>query len=295
MNLKTKRREFLFGSATALAAPFIPAVSAAPVQSSAGRGPHLGMVTHRFMVDYDLETIIKQLEGAGFEGVELRTEHKHGVEPSLGAAERARVRKRFESSKVKLVSFGTICEFHSPDAAERKKQLAIGRHFVDLAVDTGAIGIKVRPNGWGQGVSHEATIRNIGTSLRELGDYGAQKGIQVWMEVHGEGTADAKVTQAIMKTAQHKNVGLCWNCNETDLVKGSVKPSFELLKPWIRTIHLKDLAAGAYPYPWHEFFGLLRASGFQGWEFAECGPSPEPERFLRWYKALWTELNRNCA
>ncbi len=292
MTLNPKRREFLCGSAASLAAPFL---SAAPALPAAKPGPHLGVVTHRFMVEYDLETIIKLLEAAGFEGVELRTEHKHGVEPSIGPAERARVRKRFESSKVKLVSFGTICEFHSPNAAERNKQVGIGKQFVDLARDLGAIGVKVRPNGWGDGVSHEVTIRNIGGSLRELGDYGAGKGIQIWMEVHGEGTADAKVTQAIMKAAQHKNVGLCWNCNQTDMVNGSVKQSFDLLKPWIRSIHLKDLAAGAYPYPWHEFFGLLRASGFQGWEFAECGPSPEPERFLRWYKALWTELNRSCG
>jgi hypothetical protein len=32
---------------------------------------------------------------------------KHGVEPSISAADRTRIRHRFESSKVRLLSYGT--------------------------------------------------------------------------------------------------------------------------------------------------------------------------------------------
>ena len=42
----------------------------------------LGAVTYNVLKDWDLETIIKNLEAAGFEAVELRTGHKHGVEIS---------------------------------------------------------------------------------------------------------------------------------------------------------------------------------------------------------------------
>jgi hypothetical protein len=52
----------------------------------------LGAVTYNVLKDWDVETIIKNLEASGFEAVELRTTHKHGVEPSLTAEERARVR-----------------------------------------------------------------------------------------------------------------------------------------------------------------------------------------------------------
>ena len=50
--------------------------------------------------DWDVPTIIKNFEATGFEGVELRTTHAHGVEVSLSKAERADVRKRFADSKV---------------------------------------------------------------------------------------------------------------------------------------------------------------------------------------------------
>ncbi len=49
----------------------------------------LGAVTYNVLKDWDLETVIKKLEEAGFEAVELRTEHKHGVETTIDAAARA--------------------------------------------------------------------------------------------------------------------------------------------------------------------------------------------------------------
>lgn len=253
----------------------------------------VGAVTYNVLQSMDVETIIRVLEETGFRAVELRTGHKHGVEPALSAAARDGVRKRFESSKVRLLSYGTTCEFHSPDAAVRKQQVETGRQFVDLAHDTGAWGIKVRPNGLPKDVPPETTIANIGAALRELGDYGAGKGVEIWMEVHGAQTQAPPVSAAIMKAANHPNVGVCWNSNPTDVVNGSVKPSFHLLKPWIKNVHINDLTN---PYPWRELFALLQAAKWDRYTLCEYGQEPkEPERFLRYYKALWTELCRPCA
>ena len=89
----------------------------------------LGAVTYNVLKDMDLEAVIRTLEIARYEGVELRTGHKHGVEPSLTAAERGRVRERFEASKVRLLSYGTTCEFQSADPAERTKQIDMAKRF----------------------------------------------------------------------------------------------------------------------------------------------------------------------
>ncbi len=242
----------------------------------------LGAVTYNIFQNASLEEIIKVLEAAGLTAVELRTEHKHGVEPSLGPAERAAVRKRFEASKVRLLSFGTTCEFHSPDPAVRKKNVEIGKQFVDLAHDTGAWGVKVRPNGLAAGVDA------IGTSLRELGEYGAGRGVEIWLEVHGRETQVPTVAAAIMKSCGHPNVGLCWNSNPTDVINGSVKQNFELLRPWIKNAHINDLTNG---YPYRELFHLLQASGYNRYALCEYGAgSCEPETFLRYYRALFSEL-----
>ena len=281
------RRKFFLSTAAAGAGALAPQVISA---SANNPGFHLGSVTYNLLKDFDVDTIIRVLEHAGFEGVELRTGHKHGVEPSIGQEERARVRRRFEQSKIRLVSYGTICRFQSPEAAERERQLQVAKQFVDLAHDTGAMGIKIQPMGFPDSVSREVTIQNFGASLKKLGEYGASRQVEIWMEVHGPGTSDTKVVAAIIKAAGHRNVGVCWNSNDTDLVNGSAKASFALLKPWIKSVHIGELADTSYP--WRELFALLREAKYNRYTFAEVEASAEPERFLPWYRALWTELNR---
>ncbi|HWR54745.1 MAG TPA: sugar phosphate isomerase/epimerase family protein [Bryobacteraceae bacterium] len=254
---------------------------------------HLGAVTYNVLKDWDVETIIKNLEAAGFEAVELRTEHKHGVEPTLGKEERERIKKRFANSKIRLLSYGSTCEFHSPDPAVRKQNIETGKRFVELAHDTGAWGVKVRPNGFPKELPREATIENIGNSLRQLGEYGQKYGVEIWMEVHGRETQLPEPCAAMMKVANHKNVGLCWNSNPTDIVNGSVKQSWDLLKPWVKSAHITELANPSYPY--RELFSLMRQSGYDRYTLMEAQESKEPERFLQWYRALWTELNRPCG
>ena len=282
------RRSFFMRSA-ALAGGAVCGHSSAGVAPVLAGQFQLGCVTYNLLKDMDVETLIKTLEDTGLAAVELRSGHKHGVEPSLGADERRRVRARFEQSKVRLLSFGTACEFHSPDESERRRQIETGKSFVDLARDTGALGVKVRPNGLPKDVPYETTIRNIAGALRELGDYGQSKGVEIWMEVHGPATSEPKVSAEILRTASHQNVGACWNSNKTDVLNGSVKQSFELLKPFIRNVHITDLCNA---YPWHELFRLLRESGFNRYTLAEVGEgSKEPARFLRYYRALWQQLS----
>ena len=249
----------------------------------------LGAVTYNVLKDWDVDTIIKNLEATGFEAVELRTQHKHGVEPTLNVEERKAVGAKFSRSKVRLLSFGSTAEFQSPDESVRRKHVADAKKFIDLAHDTGAWGVKVRPNGMPEGVPEETTIGRIAESLRELGDYGSGHGVEVWVEVHGKTTQNPPVSAAIMKATKHQMVGLCWNSNPTDLVNGSVKASFDLLKPWIKNVHINELAG---PYPYRELFRLLRDMNYERYTLCEAQESKEPERFLRWYAALWRELQR---
>jgi sugar phosphate isomerase/epimerase len=277
------RRSFLATSAGLATLPQLHAASP-PAEGKF----QLGCVTYNLLQNMDLETIIHTLEVTGFAAVELRTGHKHGIEPSIGADERIKVKERFKQSKVRLLSYGSTCEFESPDPAERKKQVEIGKTFVDLARDTGAIAVKVRPNGFPNGVPHATTIRNIGMGIRELAEYAQVKGIEIWMEVHGAGTQEPSVAAEILGTAATPNVGACWNSNPTDVKDGSVKQSFALLGPYIRNCHITELVSG---YPYKEFFRLLRESGYSRYTLAEVAESKEPERFMRYYKALWEQLN----
>src|SRR5258708_13152262 len=96
----------------------------------------LGAVTYNVLNNMDLETVIRTLESTGFDAVELRTGHKHGVEPSLSEAERLKVKDRFDHSKVPLLSFGTTCEFQSANPAARNNQIHLPNPFITLSHDT---------------------------------------------------------------------------------------------------------------------------------------------------------------
>ena len=272
----------------------------------------LGLVTYELAKNWDLETIIKNCEATGFEGVELRTTHRHGVEPSIDRTRRTGVRKRFEDSRVRLVSLGSTCEYHSPDPAVVERNLEETRAFCELARDVGAIGVKVRPNGFPPSVPQEKTLEQIGHALAKCGDTAGDLGIEIWLEVHGPGTQLPPNIRRIMDVCNHPAVGICWNSNDTDVVNGSVKEYFEPLKPWLRNCHINELwrtpspwsaASGippematpgfpAYgkPYPFAELFALLRAAGYNRYTLAEVPESCEPIRFMRYYRALWEQL-----
>jgi sugar phosphate isomerase/epimerase len=276
---------------------------------AAGPPPfRLGLVTYNLAKDWDIDTIIKNCEATGFEGVELRTTHKHGVEISLNKTEREQVKRRFAASRVRLMSLGTTCEFESPDAAVVEKNIEETRRWCELAQDVGCVGVKVRPNGFPKGVSEDKTLDQIGQALARCGDIARDHGVEIWLEVHGPGTMLPHNAQHILRVANHPLVGACWNSNDTDVVNGSVRDSFELLKPWIRSCHINELSRTRSPwggepasfeiprpgfpewqtpYPWHELFTLLRGMGFSRYTYAEVPESCEPLRFMRYYRALW--------
>ena len=184
------------------------------------------------------------------------------------------------------MSLGTNCEYELPDSAVVEKNIEETRRWCELAQDLGGRGVKVRPNGFPRSVPHEKTLDQIGRALRKCGDAARDHDVEIWLEVHGEGTQLPTNIHRILTVANHPSVGACWNSNPTDVDNGSIQHSFELLKPWIRSCHINDL--DRRDYPWHELMSLLRGINFDRYTFAEIGePSCEPLRFMNYYRALW--------
>jgi sugar phosphate isomerase/epimerase len=284
------RRECLKLGIAAGMALAMPAVSNASKETK--RKMRLGLVTYNIANSWDVPTLIEKCKATGFEGVELRTTHAHGVEPSLGKAERAEVRKRFEDSGIVLWGLGSVCDFHSDDPAVVKQNIETCKAFVLLAQDVGAKGVKVRPNSLmeDKGIPIEKTLEQIGLALKECGKFAADSGIEIWLEVHGRGTFHPPYIRTILDHCGHPSVGACWNSNAGDIKDGSIEEYFNLLRPDIKSCHITDL--WRTDYPWRELFSLFKASGYDRFTLAELPDSPDPERILHYYKALWTELTR---
>ncbi len=245
-------------------------------ETKPGSRMKFGLVTYLWGQDWDLPTLIRNCEQTGVPGVELRTQHAHGVEANLNPQERKDVRKRFADTRVICIGLGTNFEFHSPDPTELKKNIDGAKEYIKLASDVGASGIKVKPNTLPDGVPAAKTIEQIGRSLNELGRFAADFGQQVRLEVHGDKTQELPIIRQIMDVANHPSVKVCWNSNEQDLNGQGLEYNFNLVKDRFgATVHVRELDDASYPY--QKLMNLLVKMDYGGWVMLEGRTNP-PDR-----------------
>ncbi len=271
----TSRRSFLKVSAgtaatALLAGPLSQSLGAA--DSKRGVNMAFGLVTYMWGAEWDLPVLLANCEKAQVRGVELRTTHKHGVEPSLNDPQRAEVRERFADSNVTLVGLGSNERFDDPDPAKVKQAIDATKEFLRLSHDVGSTGVKVKPDRFYPNVPREKTIEQIGRALNELGEYGAGFGQQVRLEVHGQ-CAELPTINAIMDVADNENVAVCWNSNPQDLQGAGLEANLNMVyKRFGATCHVHELESKDYPY--QQLFNLLVKYDYSGWLLLEAGSKP---------------------
>lgn len=233
----------------------------------------LGLVTYQWAKDWDLPTLISNCEKTGILGVELRTEHAHGVECKLNANQRREVKQLFNESRVTCLGYGSNFEFHSPDPVKVRWNIDQSKAYIKLCKDIGASGIKVKPNGLPEGVEKEKTIAQIAASFNEIGKFAHDYGLLVRVEVHGNKTQELPNMKAIFDQVTEKNVKMCWNCNEQDLLPPGLESNFNSVRKWFGdTVHVREFNVGDYPY--QQLFDLFTATNYNGWILMEARTDP---------------------
>jgi sugar phosphate isomerase/epimerase len=266
------RREFLKTS-TAAAAALSSAPLAAFGADKPGSKMQIGLVTYLWGQDWGLPTLITNCEKADVFGVETRTQHAHGVEPSLSAAERKEVKKRFADSPVALLGPGTNQQYDAPEPEKLKASIEGTKAFIKLSHDCGGSGVKVKPNSFHKNVDREVTIEQIGKSLNVVGAFAADYGQEIRLEVHGS-CCELPTIKKIMDYVDQKSVGVCWNSNSQDLNGEGLEHNFNLVKDRFgSTVHIRELNVGDYPY--QKLIDLFVAMDYAGWILLECRTKPE--------------------
>ncbi|MBN7801293.1 sugar phosphate isomerase/epimerase [Algoriphagus aestuariicola] len=237
-------------------------------------GMKFGLVTYEWAKDWDLPTLIANCEKTGVLGVELRTQHAHAVETNLTSSQREEVKKRFADSSVTCLGYGSNYEYHSPDPAKLKENIAGTKEYIKLCDDIGATGIKVKPNNLPDGVPPEKTIAQIAASFNEVGKFAQDYGQLIRVEVHGHLTQNIPNMKAIFDQVTEPNVKVCWNSNPEDLLPPGLEQNFHTLSKWFGdTVHVREFNVGDYPYA--ELMKLFSGINYEGWILMEARTQPE--------------------
>lgn len=288
------RKEFIRNISLLVGAASFPGSLFASAGHLKGTKMKLGLVTYQWAKDWDIPTIIKNCTEANILGVELRVEHAHGVTLDLTAKQRAEVKKLFRNSKVEIIGMGTNEQYDWPDPQRLKESIETTKKWLHLSKDIGGSGVKVKPNQFHDGISHEKTLEQIGKALNELGEYALKMGQQIRLEVHGTGTQELPNIRQIMDHVHSTGTTVCWNCNDQDLIGGGLEYNFNLVKDRFGDIcHVRELNIGDYPY--QQLMNLFVQMDYNGWILLECRTNPEDKvAALKEQKEVWEKMIKNA-
>jgi sugar phosphate isomerase/epimerase len=250
------------------------------------------MLTFNIAADWTLEKIIQVAKKNGYAAIEFRSElkHKHGVELDASPAERREIKKRLEDAYLVASGVGTSCRFDSPSPVERSAMIDRAKHFIELARDIDAPHVRVFGNDIPKDVDRVECVKYVGESLRVLGEFADPLGVNVGLEMHGQFNF-WKYTLRAVEIANHPRVAIVYNCDNRDIIGGSIAATYSYVRARIRHIHMHEFTD---IYPYGELFGLLKKDGYSGYLSAEITGGPESERIAAYYAALFRELVANA-
>lgn len=281
----TTRKQFLQTSAVLLAA------LAAGSSFSIKKKKHLLAFSTLGCPDWTFQQITSFAVQHGYNGIEVR-----GIQrqmdltkcPEFSTEEsRKAIVALMKEKGLQFVGLGSSANLHFAKGAERDKNLAEARNFIDLAQQINCPYIRVFPNKFPKEQEKNTTLDLIITGLLELGDYAKGKNVAVLMETHGD-VVKIEDLEKIMRSATHPNVGLVWDIsNMWTVTKEPPVEAYQKLKKYIRHTHIKDakLADDKLQYkllgqgdvPIFEAIDVLAKGRYQGYYSFEWEKMWHPE------------------
>ncbi len=222
-----------------------------------------------------LEEVLATAKRFGYDGVELRIDsgHKHGVELSSTADERAAAKQNALDDDIAICCIATGCKFTDPAAAPHSIEQA--KAAIDLAADVGSGVIRVFGGKIPAGVTRHQALDLVVASLQAISSTAEARGVNVAIETHDD-WCDPQHVATILQRVDHPNIGANWDYQHTSRVaKASVDEAFAALRPHIKHMHFHDgtmdadklvfLPVGQGSYDHKRVLQLLRSMDYQGY------------------------------
>ena len=180
----------------------------------------------------------------GYHGIELRFVEGQDSLWKLPAFTQglAETKIRFADRELAIPCVDTSCRFHWVEEQERRRWIEEGERMSDLAAALKSPGIR----GFGDRIQPHAdkasTPAWIPESIQTLAESVKSKGIQFWLETHGDFSSSA-ATKAIVTGTKAHNAGVIWDPVNSFMAEAErPRDGALLLGPTISHVHVKDVS-----------------------------------------------------
>ncbi|HEY6765774.1 MAG TPA: sugar phosphate isomerase/epimerase family protein [Candidatus Sulfotelmatobacter sp.] len=194
--------------------------------------------------DWTMPQIIAMATRECYDGIELRFvqgEDSLWNLPVFSGKELASTKRALADHSLTISCLDTSCRFHSPDAAERGRSITEGKRMADLAAELGAPGLRVFGDTIQPGADRASTQNWIAESIRDLAEITAARGVEIWIENHGD-FADSSETASILQQSASPNAAVVWDpVNSFVATQEQPADGAARLGVAIRHVHVKDL------------------------------------------------------
>ena len=249
--------------------------------------------THNLAGAMSVDEIISACKAAGIYGIEFSIGygHSHGVEFETPEDELIKIRDKIVDTGLETVSIASYCRFDSASEKERDHNLVMAKKGIDVASTMKAGIFRFVGNDMPSHTPRDVFIKRMADIMGDLADYAKPKGVTALLQIHGTLSRASDVAEIAFLCGRH-NSGLVYNCDNNDMIGGSVDTYLDKVGKFIKHIHLHCMLLN---YPYQQMFSILKKIGYNGfYSIVVDDPSSEPEKFIAYYAKLAKSLYDNA-
>ena len=244
--------------------------------------------TYQTCQEWELGRILETAAATGYDGVELLMDYKqkHGFEWDTPREAWDGLKAAVDASEVVISSLTSCQNFHAEAAADREETHRRVQRVLDMAAFMECDHVRVLGDRYTE-TNREAVIGYVTEGLKALGEYAAEKGITLSLEMHGSFT-DPDSAMQVIEAVNLDNVGFVFNSQFVGCDAGSIKPLFSRVASHITAVHTHRVEEPATFELYRQMFQWLARIDFQGYISNECAyTGPDPEKVLALYVGLF--------
>jgi sugar phosphate isomerase/epimerase len=288
MHMRESRRTFLktVGAAAAVTGFGSSAAAIEPIKRRGGPQMKLSLAAYSFrkyLTDYrrgganaakgtmTLDDFVDLCADYGLPGTEITSYYVPEPVPDR-YLQRLRRRALLAGLTVSGTAIGNT--FTHPPGAERDREIAYTKRWIDRAADMGAPTIRIFAGNLQKGTTEAQARQWAIDAIRECCDYAGTKGVILALENHGGIVTTAEQLLSIVKAIDSEWFGITWDSGNFR----SEDPYAELkmAAPYAVTAQIK-VKVGGKPADLPRVVQILKDANYRGWLALEYEEEEEPK------------------